>query len=230
MGSQVAELYAGTSGFSYPTWRPGFYPVGARPKDFLRLYAEQLPAVELNATFYQLPSEEQLEKWAAQTPPEFRFAVKVSRRITHFGRLELLPTFCESVRALGDRLGPLLVQLPPARQRDDGWLGLLFDSLDPELDYAFEFRHPSWAEVDLGPHARVGSLEGRGRLRYLRLREPPYGEDDLRGWAARLGRVVDEGIDVYAFFKHEDAPDAPSYAQRLLALSGVKADGSPVDT
>jgi uncharacterized protein YecE (DUF72 family) len=225
----VAELYAGTSGFSYPTWRPGFYPPRTRPRDFLRLYAERLPAVELNATFYKLPSEEQLERWAAQTPPAFRFAVKMSRRITHFGRLELLPTFCESVRALGDRLGPVLVQLPPTRQRDEGWLGLLLDSLDPELDYAFEFRHPSWADVELGPHARVGSLEGDSPFRYLRLREPPYGEDDLRGWAERLEPVVEAGIDVYAFFKHEDAPDAPSYAERLLAVTGVKREGPPVD-
>jgi uncharacterized protein YecE (DUF72 family) len=226
----VAELYAGTSGFSYPTWRPGFYPPGSRPRDFLRLYAERLPAVELNATFYRLPSEEQLETWAAQTPPGFRFAVKMSRRITHFGRLELLPVFCERVRALRERLGPVLVQLPPSRPRDDGWLRLLLDSLDPDLAYAFEFRHDSWADADLGAHARVGALGGAAPFRYLRLREPPYGEAALAAWAARLGPLVADGHDVYAFFKHEDAPEAPSYARRLLALTSVKGRGAPVDT
>jgi uncharacterized protein YecE (DUF72 family) len=226
----MASLYAGTSGFSYPTWRPGFYPPGARPRDFLRLYAERLPAVELNATFYRLPSEEQLEAWAEQTPPSFRFAVKMSRRITHFGRLELVPTFCERVRALGERLGPVLIQLPPSKPRDDGWLRLLLDSLDPDLGYAFEFRHESWADADVGGHARVGSLAGRASFRYLRLREPPYGEDDLTAWAERLEPLVAGGIDVYAFFKHEDAPEAPVYAWRLLALTGVKQEDSPVDT
>src|SRR5437868_1472522 len=116
----LATASVGTSGFSYPTWRGAFYPVQAKPADFLRLYAERLPAVELNATFYQLPSEEQVEAWAAATPREFRFAVKVNRRISHSGRIELLPTFCERVRVLGERLGPLLLQLPPTRPRDDG--------------------------------------------------------------------------------------------------------------
>jgi uncharacterized protein YecE (DUF72 family) len=216
----VAQLYAGTSGFSYPTWRPGFYPPGARPKDFLRLYAEHLPAVELNTTFYQLPSEEQLELWAEQTPPSFRFAVKMTRRITHFGRIELVPTFCERVRALGERLGPVLVQLPPTKPRDDGWLRLFVDSLDPDLAYAFEFRHESWADVELGGHAPVGSLDAAAAFRYLRLREPPYEEEHLAAWAKRLVPLVDRGIDVYAFFKHEDAPDAPGYARRLLELGG----------
>ena len=218
----MAELYAGTSGFSYATWKPAFYPPEARPKDFLRHYAERLPSVELNATFYQLPSEAQLEAWAAQTPPAFRFAVKMSRRITHFGGLDLVPTFCERVRALRERLGPVLVQLPPTKPRDDGWLSLLLDSLDPELRYAFEFRHESWAGADIGPHPRVGSLEGDAPFRYLRLREPPYGEPELRAWVERLRPLLTAGVEVYAYFKHEDAPDAPAYAERLLVLAGVK--------
>jgi uncharacterized protein YecE (DUF72 family) len=215
----VAELYAGTSGFSYPTWRPDFYPAGTRPLDFLRVYAERLPAVELNATFHQLPSEEQLERWAAQTPPDFRLAVKMTRRITHLGRLELVPTFCERIRILGERLGPVLVQLPPTKPRDDGWLRLLLDSLDPGLLYAFEFRHDSWADADVGCHARVGSLSGKASFRYLRLREPPYDEQALAAWAAQLMPIAEAGVDVYAFFKHEDAPDAPRYALRLLELA-----------
>jgi uncharacterized protein YecE (DUF72 family) len=212
----VTGLYVGTSGFSYPTWKGGFYPADAKPAEFLRHYADRLPAVELNATFYRLPSEEQLEKWAEQTPPDFRFAVKMNRRITHFGDVSLAGAFCERVRILGDRLGPILVQFPPTRTRDEGMLRLLRDSLDPELRYAFEFRHPSWEGVE--GIVRMGDLDAPEPFRYLRLREPPYDEPALQEWAARLRPLLDEGVEVYCFFKHEDEPAAPLYARRLLEL------------
>jgi uncharacterized protein YecE (DUF72 family) len=214
--ASVTGLYVGTSGFSYPPWRGAFYPADSKPAEFLRFYSERLPSVELNTSFYQLPAEDQFRRWAEQTPPGFRFAVKMSRRITHFGRLELVGTFCEQVRALGDRLGPILIQFPPTRPRDDGMLHLLQESLDPELSYAFEFRNETWDEVDVP--VRVNSLEGDAPFRYLRLREPPYDEEALAGWAGRLRPLLDEGIEIYCYFKHEDAPTAPSYAVRLLEL------------
>jgi uncharacterized protein YecE (DUF72 family) len=214
--TSVPRAYVGTSGFSYPTWKPDFYPAGTPQKQFLRTYAERLPSVELNATFYQLPSEERLRGWAEQTPADFRFAVKMNRRITHFGDVSLAGTFCESVRALGDRLGPILVQLPPSRPRDDGWLSLLLQTVDPELQYAFEFRNETWKGVE-GVQL-VNSLEGDARFRYLRLREPPYGEDALQEWAIKLKPLLDDGISVFAYFKHEDEPLAPAYAARLLEL------------
>jgi len=214
----MATLYVGSSGFSYASWKPDFYPTGTKAGDFLRTYAERLNSVELNATFYRLPSEEQLRAWAAQTPGAFRFAVKMSRQITHFGRVDGIATFCERVAAMGDRLGPILVQLPPTRPRDEGLLQLFLDSLDPSLRYAFEFRHESWAGVDLGGNALVGSLEGDAPFRYLRLREPPYDEAGLAEWAGRIRPVLASGIDVYAYFKHEDEPTAPDYAERLRAL------------
>jgi uncharacterized protein YecE (DUF72 family) len=214
--ASVSGLYVGASGFSYPPWRGEFYPADAKPADYLRLYAERLPSVELNTSFYQLPSEEQFRRWADQTPPEFRFSVKMSRRITHFGRLELVGTFCESVRALGEKLGPILIQFPPNRPRDDGMLHLLRESLDPELQYAYEFRNETWDEVDVP--VRVGSLGGEAPFRYLRLREPPYDEEALATWADRLRPLLDGGIEVYCYFKHEDEPTAPRYAERLLEL------------
>jgi len=222
------SLYVGTSGFSYASWKPDFYPAGTKARDFLRTYAERLPTVELNATFYRLPSEEQLRAWASQTPDNFRFAVKMSRQITHFGRVDGIATFCERVRAMGDRLGPILVQLPPTRPRDDGLLRLFLDSLDPELRYAFEFRHESWAGVDLEGNALVGSLEGDAPFRYLRLRQPPYDEAALAGWAARIRPVLAAGVDVFAYFKHEQSPTAPLYAARLAELVrvGQRADDS----
>lgn len=216
--ASLTGAYVGTSGFSYPSWRGGFYPEHARERDFLRRYAEQLPSVELNTTFYKLPAEEQFRSWAEATPPEFRFTVKMNRRITHFGRLELIPTFLEQARALGDRLAPILVQFPETRPRDAGLLRLVLDSLDPELEYAFEFRHESWAGVDVP--VRVNSLEADAPFRYLRLREPPYDDQSLGIWARRLRPLLDGGIRVYAYFKHEDEPSAPAYARRLLELLG----------
>jgi uncharacterized protein YecE (DUF72 family) len=216
--ASLAGAYVGTSGFSYPSWRGGFYPETTKPAEFLDRYAERLPSVELNTTFYQLPSEDQMRRWAAQTPPDFRFAVKANRRITHGGRLELLPTFVEQVRALGERLGPILVQLPETRTRDDGFLQLLLGSLDPELECAFEFRHESWAGAAVP--VRVNSLDADAPFRYLRLREPPYDEAALRGWADRLQPLLDRGLRVYVYFKHEDEPTAPLYARRLLELLG----------
>jgi uncharacterized protein YecE (DUF72 family) len=217
----VARAYVGASGFSYPSWKPEFYPAGTPQKEFLRVYAEHLPSVELNATFYQLPSEQRLRAWAELTPPDFRFAVKMNRRATHFGDLSIVGTFCERIRILGDRLGPILVQLPPSRPRDDGWLELMLASLDPELEYAFEFRNASWAGVE-GVQL-VNSLEGDAPFRYLRLREPPYDEAALAEWAGRLRPLLDEGRRLYVYFKHEGEPLAPVYAHRLLELLSGRA-------
>jgi uncharacterized protein YecE (DUF72 family) len=212
--ASVPGLYVGTSGWSYPTWRGGFYPEKARPSDFLRFYSERLPSVELNASAYQLPAEEHFTTWAEQVAPGFRFAVRMPRLITHGSRLGLVGTFCERVRLLGDRVGPVLVVLD--RPQDDGFLMLLRDSLDPELEIAFDFRHESWAEVEVP--VRVNSLEGDAPFRYLRLREPPYDDDALAEWAGRLRPLLDQGIRVYCYFKHEDEPLAPIYAQRLMEL------------
>jgi uncharacterized protein YecE (DUF72 family) len=216
--ASVPGLYVGTSGWSYPTWRGGFYPEKARPAEFLRFYSERFSSVELNTSFYQLPAEEQFRAWAEQTPPNFRFAVKMTGRITHSGQLGLVGTFCERVRLLGERLGPVLVQLPETRPRDDGFLALLLGSLDPELEVAFEFRHESWAGVEVP--VLVNSLEGDAPFRYLRLREPPYDEAALASWADRLRPLLDDGVRVYCYFKHEDEPTGPRYAERLRELVG----------
>jgi uncharacterized protein YecE (DUF72 family) len=215
----LTGLYVGTSGFSYPSWKPGFYPPSTRPDEFLRRYAERLPSVELNATFYDLPAEERFAHWAEQTPPGFRFAVKAHRSIAHFGRLELLPAFCERAARLGERLGPILIQFPPNRPRDDGILRLFLDSLDPRLRYAFELRDESWDVDDVLAEARVarvGSLEGTAAFRYLRLRDPPYEDAALDRLATKLVSLIDGGVAAYCYFKHEEAPTAPAYAEALI--------------
>lgn len=216
------SLFAGSSGFAYASWKGGFYPADARPADFLRLYAERLPAVELNASFYRIPSAEQLRAWAAATPPGFRFAVKASRRISHFGQVELLGDFSARVRELGDRLGPVLVQLPPSRPYATDLLERYLGLLEPDLRYAFEFRHPSWQEpaVDEALQAagatRVGTARADLPFLYLRLREPPYDEASLAELARRLQPALAAGRDAYCFFKHEQEPTAPGFAEQLL--------------
>jgi uncharacterized protein YecE (DUF72 family) len=212
--ASVARLYVGTSGWSYPSWKPAFYPADAKPTEFLGHYAERLRAVELNTTGYRLPAEEQFERWAAQTPPGFQFAPKLNAfRSTDVG------TFEERVRRLGDRLGPVRALIGYAR--DEGMLSLLLGSLDPEVRIAFDFRHGSWEgiETELPPNAvRVDDLATDAPFRYLRLREPPYDESALRGWAEQLRPLVGEQVDLYVFFKHEEEPSAPRYAERLLEL------------
>jgi uncharacterized protein YecE (DUF72 family) len=216
-------LLAGASGFSFASWRPGFYPPSARPADFLRLYSERLPTVELNNSFYRLPTAEQFERWAAGVPDGFRFAVKAPKAMSVFGRLDRVPELCDRVRALGDRLGPLLVRFDDGRVRDDEFLAALLDAIDDDLDVALDFRDPSWdgiePELERWGAVRVNQLEaGAARFRYLRLREPPYDDAALAAWAERIRGMLGDGLDVYCYFRHEDAPTAPAYAARLLEL------------
>ncbi len=224
--SSVTGLYVGASGFSYASWRGGFYPDGAKPAEFLRHYAERLSTVELNNSFYRLPAEAQFERWAEATPPNFRFAVKMPMAITHWGRLDGIGTFCDRVRALGDRLGPILVRPHDTRPRDDGFLRLLLDSLDPELDVALDLRDPSWDGVEPvlaeWPAVRVNQLDAPARFRYLRFRDPPYDEDALAAAAERVSAFLDAGLTVYCYFRHEDEPTAPRYAERLRELVAAR--------
>ncbi len=205
----MGQLYAGSSGFSYPSWKPEFYPPGTKSTEFLRSYAERLTTVELNTTGYRLPEEAQFRRWAEETPEGFRFAVKMP----HPNRL--VP-FTERVRSLGERLGPVRIVIQQVR--DDELLARLLDSVDPELSWALDFRHESWAGADTGAAIAVNALEGDAPFRYLRLREPPYDEAVLAAWANRIRPMLAAGVDVFAYFKHEDEPTAPQYARRLLEL------------
>jgi len=214
--ASLAGASVGTSGWSYPSWRPDFYPAGTKPEDFLRHYAERFSTVELNTTGYRLPREELFERWAEQTPSGFVFAPKLNaHRRSDFG------TFAERVGLLGERLGPIRVLVAAAR--DEGLLALVLGSFDPAVRLAFDFRHESWEgiEAELPPNAvRVGSLGGEAPFRYLRLREPPYDEAALAGWAEKLRPLLEDGVHVHCYFKHEDDPTAPRYAERLLELLG----------
>jgi uncharacterized protein YecE (DUF72 family) len=208
---RVTGAYVGASGFSYPSWKPGFYPPDAKPPEFLRRYAERLPSVELNTTGYRLPAESHFERWSAETPLEFRFAVKLP---AHFSRQ--LGVFQERVSLLGERLGPIRVTVQQGA--DPGFLALLFGSLDPALRLAFDFRHESWDGLDVSPGIRVNDWDADAPFRYLRFRDPPYSDDELEHFAARIRPLLDDGVEVFAYFRHEDEPTAPRYAERLLKL------------
>lgn len=208
-----ARVHVGASGWSYPSWKPGFYPVGTDSAEFLQFYAERLDTVELNTTGYRLPAEEQFHRWAAQTPPGFTFAPKLPAN-----RRGMLSTLPERVRALGDRLGPLRVVL--ISPRDEGMIELLLGSLDPSLRLAFDLQHESWDGIEPrlaeAGAVRVNDLESPAPFRYVRFRDPPYDDGALIEWAARIRALREQ---VYAYFRHEDEPTAPAYAQRLRELT-----------
>jgi hypothetical protein len=192
----------GTSGWSYPSWRPGFYPDGMQPTEFLGFYASHFDTVELNSTGYRLPSEDQFRRWAEAVPDGFRFAVKLPLQ-----RLDRVGPFLERVVALGDRLGP--VRIVSEAARDEGLISFVEGSVPPELELAWDLRHESWEGI--GGIVRVNDPAATP-FRYLRLREPPYSDDDLRA-------VADTVVDpAYLYVRHEDAPTAPPTATRLREL------------
>ena len=205
----MPDVRVGTSGWSYPSWRPGFYPAGLDPSGFLGFYAERFATVELNTTGYRLPAEEQFRRWAEQTPDEFEFSPKLPGE-----RLRGLDLFSSRVRALGEKLGPVRVSLKTPR--DEGAIELLLGSLDPSLRLAFDLAHPSWDGIEprlaAAGAVRVNDLVHPAPFRYLRRREEP---NDVFAAAIRAA-----GEPVYVYFRHDDEPTAPARATRLVELLG----------
>ena len=241
------RLLAGASGFAYKPWKGPFYPADLPDAGMLAYYAERLPTVEINNTFYRLPKAEMLAGWAEQTPETFRFVLKASRRITHIQRLkevgELVDYFLTTAGTLGERLGPLLFQLPPHMKKDLERLRIFLELVPQARRVALEFRNASWFEDDvydlLRAHdtalciAETGSEDGKdddedggsepapltatASWGYLRLRRDDYTDADLRSWAARI--AAQPWSDAYVFFKHEDEGAAPKLAKRLMDLA-----------
>ena len=231
----MPKLYAGTSGFAYPSWKPEFYPEKLPSKKFLSYYAERLNAVEVNYTFRRLPSGSTLENWVAETRPGFVFPLKAHMKITHILRLkpsEFTEVFFRAIDPLRSarRLGPVLFQLPPALKCDEGLLGEFLATLPQDLRCAFEFRHTSWLNDGvyqlLQKHGVALCLAESEKLVipevvtadfvYSRLRMPEYSEEDRKEIAGRVEQLMARGQDVYVFFKHEDTPAGALYAEELL--------------
>lgn len=228
------RLVVGTSGFSYPEWRGTFYPERLPESAMLGAYAERLPSVEVNATFYRMPERSMFAGWAAKVPASFTFALKAPRRITHLSKLagveQPLAEFVATAGVLGQRLGPILFQLPPTLKLEEARLSEFLKLCPRDRELAFEFRHPSWfteaVYARLREHgaalcaAEVDPEEGEGApfvrtapFTYVRLRRSRY---DAAGLSAALRRVTRLGVErAYIYFKHE--VEGPGYAESLLA-------------
>lgn len=232
----MATLYAGTSGFGYPAWKPDFYPAKLPQKDFLKHYATRVNAVEINYTFRQLPSASTLENWMRATPEGFIFALKAHQRITHILRLkeaEFNQIFFKAIDPLRvtKRLGPVLFQLPPNFKADPAVLAAFLEKLPSDIRCAFEFRNASWLAPEvyalLEKHGVALCLAESEKFEvpevltagfvYVRLRKADYSPEDRAEIAQRARRMLESGRDVYAFFKHEETPAGALYAEELLA-------------
>ncbi|HVV16904.1 MAG TPA: DUF72 domain-containing protein [Polyangia bacterium] len=228
------QLLIGTSGFSYTAWRGGFYPEKLPEAKMLAYYAGIFPAVEINNSFYRMPTAELLGRWAAETPPGFKFALKSPRRITHEKRLADAAAEVErlaaAARGLGDKLGPVLFQLPPNLKKDLPRLDDFLAALPRDIGAAVEFRHASWFADDVYAtlRARKAALciadaedlttpvEATADWGYLRLRREDYEPKDIARWGETI--AARPWTSAHVFFKHEDTGKGPVAAERLAAL------------
>jgi uncharacterized protein YecE (DUF72 family) len=238
------SLFVGTSGFAYTEWKPDFYPADLPQKGFLGYYSSKLDACEINATFYKIQTPETFTRWTEHTRPDFRFAIKAHRRITHSRKLAMdeeravfMKTFLGSLEPLGHRLAIILYQFPPSRVRDDEGLASLLDAHPAGLPFACEFRHESWSDdavarmiLDRGTICvsdTTGEVPERlpgGPVGYLRMRSERYTEEQRAGWLSLLMREAQDR-DLYAFTKHEGIPAGDPYggiglAQWLVSQRG----------
>jgi uncharacterized protein YecE (DUF72 family) len=233
-GGKLPRILVGTSGFSYPAWRGSFYPADCAGSDMLRFYAGVFQTVEINHSFYRLPTPALLAGWRRQTPSTFRFALKAPQRITHQLRLrdaeEITGRFVALAATLGEQCGPLLFQLPPHLRADLPRLAGFLASVPPRTELVFEFRHASWFADEtyelLARHRAalcIADAEGlttpfvaTAPFGYLRLRRDDYGDAGLADWARRV-RDVPRWKRAYVFLKHDEAGRGPELARGFLA-------------
>jgi uncharacterized protein YecE (DUF72 family) len=235
---RTPNLWAGASGYAYKEWKGSFYPEKIPAESMLAWYAERLPTVEINNSFYQTPKIEVLERWAQATPEAFRFAIKAPRRITHEARLaadaaaDAVAYLYKNLAALGAKRGPVLFQLPPFLKIDLPRLNEFLQVLPAGHRAAFEFRHDSWFNDDVYALLQAAGaslclseredstpppLVETAPWGYVRLRLENYSEADLASWFHRLAATRWDEVHVY--FMHE--PTAPGYAAALLALAAA---------
>jgi uncharacterized protein YecE (DUF72 family) len=224
----------GTSGYNYPEWRGTFYPEKFPTNKMLAYYAERFNTVEVNYTFYRMPTEKLLDGWAAGTPDGFTFTLKAPRRITHDAKLqrcdELTDAFCRIAATLGPKLGVLLFQLPPTFKRNDAVFTAFLDTLPHGARAAFEFRHESWHD-----EAIFSALRGRNLALciadsdkmstpvvatadygYFRLRDEGYQPADIARWGTVITGLP-QTKDAYVYFKHEEQGKGPEFAKLLIS-------------
>jgi uncharacterized protein YecE (DUF72 family) len=233
------QFFVGTSGYSYKEWKGTFYPEKLPQKEMLGYYAQRFSTVEINNTFYRMPTASGLESWAQQVPEGFRFVLKAPQKITHHKRLKDAEAdaeyFVRTSRALKQRRGPLLFQVPPNLKKDVPRLAAFLDPMDAnETQIAFEFRHQSWFDDEVLDCLQAHSCAlciadidddlmppfvATANWCYMRLRRVEYSDADLAQWIEKLrGLTCDEA---YVFFKHEDAGTGPKLVARFLELIGA---------
>lgn len=232
----MAQLFAGTSGWAYPSWRPDFYPEKLAQKKFLSHYATRLNTVEVNFTFRQLVKETTIQNWMQESPPNFKFGVKAHQVITHIKRLkgtqDFVPRFLATIEPLAaaGKLGPVLFQLPPNLKADAALLKDFLAALPRTLPSAFEFRHASWFSDGTWDALRscnaalcVAETEtlttpdvATAPFVYYRFRKPTHTGEERTSMIDRVRQHLAQGRDVFAYFKHEETAAGALYAVELL--------------
>ncbi|MGE0591863.1 MAG: DUF72 domain-containing protein [Vicinamibacterales bacterium] len=231
-------IWIGTSGYNYPEWRGSFYPERFPAAKMLPFYAERFPTVEINYTFYRMPTPALLEGWLRATPGHFRITLKAPRRITHDARLrdcgDSVRQFLEVASTLGTQRGALLFQLPPYLRKDLPLLDAFLEFLPRDARATLEFRHASWFDDEVFARLRERNvalciadseklsapLEQTADFGYVRLRDEAYTPDDLSRWAERVAAWASGDRDVFVYFKHEQAGKGPEFGQALRQLLG----------
>jgi uncharacterized protein YecE (DUF72 family) len=235
----VASVLVGTSGYNYPEWKGSFYPEKLAAAKMLAYYAGRFPTVEINYTFYRMPTAKLLAGWASQTPPGFRFTLKAPRRITHDAKLRhcaaLAADFCGIAGELGDRLGVLLFQLPPSFRLNLDVFDAFLEALPPGARAAFEFRHASWLADDVYERLRARNLAlcvadsermstpvvATASYGYFRLRDEGYQPADIARWAGVIQGHSAAWTETYVYFKHEEQGTGPELARALMGAMGL---------
>ena len=232
-------IWVGTSGYNYPEWKGSFYPANLAAGKMLPYYAARFPTVEINYTFYRMPTETIAAGWATQTPDPFTFTLKAPRRITHDSRLKncgpLVSAFCQVAGTLGVKLGALLFQLPPNLKKDLALFDAFLAELPPRVCAAFEFRHASWLDDEVFSRLAARNLAlciadsdkmstpvtVTADYAYFRLRDEGYTPDDIKRWGDTVVRETESCREVFVYFKHEDEGKGPEFAHLLMQHLGL---------
>lgn len=232
------NVLVGTSGYNYPEWRGTFYPEKFSTDKMLAFYAERFRTVEINYTFYRMPTEKLLKGWSEGTPDSFTFTLKAPRRITHDAKLQrcedLLHAFCRTAMTLGPKLAVLLFQLPPNFKKDADLLRAFLELLPDGTRAAFEFRHLSWFDAEIFDALRARNValcvadsekmktpvEVTADYVYFRLRDEGYQQADIEQWATTIRGLSPR--DAFVYFKHEEQGLGPEFARRLITALGSR--------
>lgn len=227
-------IWVGTSGYNYPEWKGSFYPADLPASKMLAYYAARFPTVEINYTFYRMPTAALIAGWVEKFPAPYRLTLKAPRRITHDSRLRecggLVQDFCGVARGLGEKAGALLFQLPPSLRKDLPRLEQFLQDVPGDVRTAFEFRHASWFDAEV-----LSLLKARGAglcvadtadfstavqvtadHAYFRLRDEGYTRGDITRWAGIVAETAARCAEVFVYFKHEDEGKGPEFARHLL--------------